>query len=282
MPANLNLTSIRTYLTYPFQDREAGNRFAIGAAFSAANFVIPFIPGIFVYGYLVKVMRRTVEEKEPGMPAWDDWGKLFWDGLRAMVIGLIYFLPAIFVSFLGFSLYMAATLILPFTMNGGENANFGLAFPLAFLFMFGGMFVGFILFFLAAVPFPAAMAHFALKDRFAAAFNFKEWWPALRRNGMGYFVAWVIFLGTLGLAYMVYTLFYFSIILCCLCAFATAIAGYYSMLVGAALFAEAYQQGTQTSSIENLPAEASASPAPQETPAETEATLKLSDSETPG
>lgn len=278
MTTNLNLTSIKSYLTFPFRDKEAGNRFAIGAALSAANFVIPLIPAIFVAGYLVKVMRRTIEEREIGMPAWEDWGKLFWDGFRIMVASWVYFLPALFVSIFGYTCYMVTLMAMSFNAGDGDS-RFFLAFPLAFMILFIGMFLGILLYILAAVPFPAATANFAVKDQFSATFRISEWLPPLRRNGMGYFVAWIILFGLFGLAYLAYMLLYMSIILCFLSFFAMAILTYYAMLVGAALFAEAYFEGIQPESAEAQMPELSTNPAPDETVVEPGRTKTLAENE---
>lgn len=280
MLANMNLTSIKTYLTFPMRDREASNRFAIGAALSAANFIIPIVPAIFVAGYLIRVMRRTLEEHEPGMPAWEDWGKLFWDGFRIMIVSWIYFLPAMLVSIFGFACYMVTMMAMSFNAGEGDSAFF-LVFPLAFMIMFLSMFLGMFLNILAAVPFPAATANFAAKDRFSAAFQFQELLKPVRRNGMGYFVAWVILMGLFGLAYLAYMLLYMSVFLCFLSTFAMAILAYYAMLVGASLFAEAYMQGSEPDSAEVTLSEAPARPESPEPSAKLNKQEKPPESELP-
>src|SRR3989344_4340165 len=60
-------------------------------------YVMPFlniITGIFATGYGLEC-ARTAAKKKFSLPEWKNFGALFFDGLTAFVIGIIYALPAI-------------------------------------------------------------------------------------------------------------------------------------------------------------------------------------------
>ncbi|RPJ40769.1 MAG: DUF4013 domain-containing protein, partial [Chloroflexi bacterium] len=68
--------------------------------------------------------------------------------------------------------------------------------------------------FLGVIPLPAALAHFVAKDHVGAAFRFREWWPLLWRNKMGYFIAWVLCGGLMGILYYGIMMLYATMVLC--------------------------------------------------------------------
>jgi len=49
-------------------------------------FLVPFL---FVYGYLVRVLRVVIAGETETAPMFEDWGELFADGLSAFVIGAV-------------------------------------------------------------------------------------------------------------------------------------------------------------------------------------------------
>lgn len=248
MSEAISTTSLRTLFKFPFQGPNWQNRFIIGAVLTLANFVVPIVPGIFVSGYLLQLMRRAIKEEELVLPDWNDWGRLAKDGLRAMLIGLVYLLPGMLVFYGGMALYFISVIGLPLLMSAaGEGHRVGVTVPLLMsMFSVGIMFfsvlVGSILILLGAIPLPVATAHFAAQDKVAAAFHLREWWPLLRVNKLGYFISWVIVAGLGGILYFALMLAYYSVVLCCLIPFLSAPMGYYLSLVGAALFGQTYRE----------------------------------------
>jgi hypothetical protein len=83
-------------------------------------------------------------------------------------------------------------------------------------------------------------------DRLSAAFHIREWWPIVMADRLGYFAAFVVVSGILGLAYWAFMILYSTVILLCLGFLVIVPAAVYAMLVGAALFGEAYRGGTDT------------------------------------
>ncbi len=245
--ATTPITSLKKLFRFPFQGPDWQNRFIIGAALTFAGFFIPIVPGIFVSGYILQVMRQAIKGEDLTLPAWDDWGRLGLDGLRLMLVSLVYLLPGAIVFYGGMALYFVSSFVLPVLMSAAEEGS-GVAFVLPLLFlasmaiMFLSMFVGSILFLLGIIPLPVAAAHFAEQDEVAAAFRLREWWPLLRVNKLGYFIAWVLVAGLAAILYLAFMLAYYTVALCCCIPFLGAPLGFYLSLVGAVLFGQTYQE----------------------------------------
>lgn len=62
----------------------------------AILFITPFllgIPYLLFIGYQIAVTRNVMNDEEQPLPEWEDWGKLFMDGLYIMIARIIYTLP---------------------------------------------------------------------------------------------------------------------------------------------------------------------------------------------
>lgn len=72
-----------------------GNKFLIGGFLS-------FIPGanVFALGYLLQYARSIREDKDLGLPDWENWGQMFQDGLRMLVVWLIFWAAPVLVGLL--------------------------------------------------------------------------------------------------------------------------------------------------------------------------------------
>jgi len=240
-------TSLKATFRFPFQSPKWQSHFIIGTALIWAGFLIPIVPGIFVYGYILRVMRGSVDRDDLVLPNWEDWGQLALDGLQGTVVQLAYLLPAIIVYFGGIALYFIGIFSVPFltstTYVGGEVASGpSLLFLGSMAIMFISMFIGSVLFLLGGIPLPMATAHFVAHNKLAAAFRVREWWSLLRVNKLGYFIAWVMVAGLMGVLYFVFMIAYYSIILCCFIPILMAPIGFYVSLVGAALFGQIYRE----------------------------------------
>ncbi len=248
------LGGLRRFFVFPFEGTDWQKRFVIGAALILVSFFIPIIPLIFVGGYVMQVMRRAIEGQDLALPAWEDWGKLGVDGLRYSVVGLVFVLPGVLVYFGGMGLYMVSAMILPVSMQmieqgRGNVAVIPLFFVVSMLILFVSIFLGMILTFVGAIPLPAALAHFVAKDQVGAAFRFREWWPLLWRNKMGYFIAWVLCGGLMGAWYLAFMLLYSTMILCILIPVLSAPLLFYLMLVWAAVFGETYRESVELTAL---------------------------------
>lgn len=242
------VASLKDLLRYPFTGPDWRNRFLIGSALILVSSFVPIVPLIFVFGYVLEVVRRTAKGEEPSLPSWHDWGKLAVDGLRALAVQLVFLLPGILIVVAGWILYMVASLAVPIVSPLGDSGALGVALFLLFGslgIMFLGMAIGSLLALLGAIPLPAALAHLALHDRVLAGLRVREWWPILRANKLGYLVAWVVVAGLWAILYAVYMVVYYTVCLCCLLPVIMAPIIFYLALIGAALFGQAYHEGAE-------------------------------------
>jgi hypothetical protein len=245
MSEGLSTVSLKRLVKFPFQDSKWASRFLVGTLLTLANYIIPILPSIFVSGYVLRVMRQTVTGKEPALPAWDDWGGMIKDGLGAMLVGLVYFFPALLVLIGGMVLYFVGTLYLPFTASTSATPEETLMLLPMFTFgsmaiMFLSMFLGTLLSLLGAVAVPVALGHFVAQGELRAAFRIRQWWRILRADKLGYFVTWVVMVGLMGMLYIGFMLAYSTLVLCCLLPILMAPLSLYILLVGSALFGQTY------------------------------------------
>jgi len=107
--------NLNELLMFPFKEENRKHLY-IGIAVSLLAFIVPIAPYIVLFGYGAQIAKQILNNESPHLVAWDDWGKLFKDGLKVFgarfIIGipiLIFVIPIVIVSF-----------IFPFMF---ENAN---------------------------------------------------------------------------------------------------------------------------------------------------------------
>jgi hypothetical protein len=247
MAEPMTTRSLKDILLFPFREPNWRGRFLIGAALVLAGYVIPILPLIFVVGYTLQIMRRVALGEDPTLLPWDEWGRFAVDGLRGMLVGLVYLLPGILVLTVGMGLYMFTSMSGPFMNQGGVSTYGGeevwvVSFLASMAIMFLSMCLGTALLTVGAVPLPVALTHFAVQDKVSAAFRPREWWPQVRANAGSYFVVWVVGVGLGTMLYFAQMLVGYSVILCCLVPFVSAAGGFYLSLVAAALFGQFYRE----------------------------------------
>ncbi len=118
----------------------------------------------FYYGYLIRVFKG---DNEP--PKLIKWWNMFVDGIKAIVIGIIYSIPLIIVGFVFFFLPLIPVLKKP--------VNY-LVHPAELMGLFSTIFIGIIIFaillFVITLFFSIGIVNFARKESFAKAFAFGE------------------------------------------------------------------------------------------------------------
>ena len=240
------ISTLKETFGFPFRSPDWQGRFLVGSALLILSFVIPFLPAIFVYGYVLGIMRQAIEGRPLTLPAWEDWGRFWTDGWRVFLVGLVFVAPGVVLLCGGTALYFAGSLSLPFLeSSSGEPTAFALTFfLLSFIIFFVSLFAGSLLAVVGTIPFPFAAAHLTAQNSLAAALRPSEWWPALRKSKVEYFIAWVMVFGLFGIVYLATILAYYSLVLCCLVPLLGAPLGFYASLVGAALFGETYRDAT--------------------------------------
>jgi hypothetical protein len=187
----------------------------LGVFFSWLLFIPAILAAALLNGYMVEIMRKVVAGNLDELPEWDDWGDLIVDGLKVIVIQIVYALPAIILGMCVFIPMLAAA-------ENAEGLSVFLGVVLSCLFILWAIVVSIVL--------PAATAVFAATDDLGAAFRFGEVFALVRDNLSTYLITFVMswvasFLGGLGG------------VVCGLGAFLTAPYGY---MVTGHLYGQAY------------------------------------------
>lgn len=149
-------------LKYPFNGEDKLRTYAIGTLLAISSIFI--IPAFFLLGYYVKVMRQTIDGTKD-IPAFEDFGKLFVDGLRFTGILVVYIVISIILL----------SGITALGVEIGAPGVFGL--------------ISLILFSLVIYIIPSAVANFAKDDSFKSAFSKKAVKDALT---LRYFIAMLL------------------------------------------------------------------------------------------
>jgi len=144
-------------IRYPLNSDDRLATLVIGGALFLLSFLI--LPIFVVQGYLVRVLRSTVEGDDAA-PSFTDWGELFVDGLKLVAVSLVYGI-AVSIPF------VVAAVVVGLGGLTGSDAGFA-AFGI----------VGVLLFLLATLVailvsylLPAAITNFAVEGRMGAAFD---------------------------------------------------------------------------------------------------------------
>jgi hypothetical protein len=141
--------------------------------------IATIILGIPLMGYMLKVLRGT----KPA-PEVDDWGTLFVDGIKYIIVAIIYAIPIIIVEVL----VMGAAWM---TMMSGDVA--------AMTGAIAGMLVGFLIILILAIIIALfeviGMVRFARTGSIGEAFNFNAILATIGKIGwVPYIIALIVFL----------------------------------------------------------------------------------------
>lgn len=194
-------------LSYPTNGDSGLVRILIGGVLGVLSILL--FPAFIVYGYMVRALAASSRgDAEP--PAFEDWGGLFVDGVKAVVVSIAYSLVP-----------MALMLLTIGMLSAGSSAGGNAGGLLAGLGVFG-LFVGVILALAIQYVLPAAFTNLGREGRLGAAFDFDTLKPVLTSGeyikavvvmfGVAFVggIAFMVFaVFTLGLGYLVAPFFYF-------------------------------------------------------------------------
>ena len=213
--------------TFVFEDDAWITKILIAAAILLVGvlfswlLLIPLILAVaLLNGYMIEVTRRVIRGQVDGLPEWDNWGDLIADGLKLLVIQIVYMLPIIVLSL---------CMIVPAAAaESSEGLSVFLSVVLGCLMMLWAI--------AATIVLPAATAIYAATDELAAAFRFGEVFALVRDNLSTYLItlvmSWVAgFVGGLG-----------SIV----CGLGTFLTSPYGTIVTGHLYGQAYVAATAT------------------------------------
>ena len=150
--------------TFVTKDERWVGKIGIGALVSLLGFLIIPIP--LLWGYMVGVARNVKDGALNPMPEWDDWGRLFKDGLAIMVAQFVYTLPFWLLSCVagaGIVGMGSLTEISEEAATAGVFGIFGLTTCLVLLFVFVLLFVS-----------PAIVIQYVRTDDFGSVFRVGE------------------------------------------------------------------------------------------------------------
>lgn len=208
--------------TYVFEDPEWVQKILIGGLFYLAGFLI--VGWFFIFGYVARVVRNVIAGQERPLPAWENLGEFFNEGIRLFGVGVVYVAPMI---------ALAMMMIFPAIVADAVDNDA--------LHALGGISAGcisclFVPLSLAMLIFlPASLLFAAVEKRFGAAFEFKRIWPFIKENVGNYLLAVVVYL-------IARFLGGFGIVLLCI---GVVFTGFWSFLITAHAFAQVYRLATQ-------------------------------------
>jgi hypothetical protein len=129
-----------------------------------------------IYGYVMRIYKGTTPA-----PELENWGGLFIDGIKLLIVGIIYAIPLIIVAFvMGFGAAGAA-------MVGGDLAAFGAMGLGLLVFIIVAIIIGLIL--------PIAYIRFSRMESFGEAFNFSAIFGHIGKIGWVDYIIALIILG---------------------------------------------------------------------------------------
>ena len=146
------------------------------------------VPVLFVYGYLVRVIRRTDVGDTDEPPVFSEWGELLVDGVVGFIISLVYFLIPTAVITIGAVLFFIPVGIAGSSVGDAGGGIIAAGGAVIALFVVA---LSVLLSIAAMYLVPAAVAAFARTGRFGAAVSPSVLRPMLtsRRYATGWAVA---------------------------------------------------------------------------------------------
>lgn len=253
MKNTTTVDQLQYLFTFPFEDEKWGSKFLIAFLFSAAGFIIPVIPWVFVAGYVARIVKVVIDEDRYHLPDWEDWGNYFMEGLRLTALGFIAMLPMFLLLGVTYILMLS-----PMFLSVAQDSAFSYDEFSPWMFTpmigaFAGMIsVGVMILFIVlfGVLFPASMCHMIAEDKFGAAFHLRAWWPVFRANIWGFVITYILLLGTSYMTMFAFQLVYMTIVLCCLIPIIFGGLQVYLGIFAGALFGQTYRVGREKSGVD--------------------------------
>jgi hypothetical protein len=151
------MTTVNEALRYPMEGDGWKKTILIGGILTIFGFLI--VPLLAVYGYVIRVIRHRLDgESQP--PEFGEWGELLIDGVKVLVIGIVYsIIPGLlFAVTVGGSIAAIATGSRGGAAAGAAGLTIGFLIALVLSLVFGYVAV-------------AALVNFAAEGRIGAAFD---------------------------------------------------------------------------------------------------------------
>lgn len=176
--------------SYISEDDQWVKKLGIGALIG----MIPIL-NFAAMGYQVQIARNVVQGEERPLPAWDEFGQIFMDGLRVVAAMMLYVLPLMLIygclagAVVAFSLSLDSGALDPAAMTGET-------FPAVIITMFS-------LSMLCLMPYslilwglyPLFFIQIARRESVKACFDFREMIALLRSQPVDYLIVLAITFG---------------------------------------------------------------------------------------
>jgi hypothetical protein len=145
--------------TYAFEDPEWIKKLLIAALI----LLIPIIGIFVVMGWMLEIIRRVIQHDPHPLPDWSDFGGYLVRGFQAWLVGLVYALPIILISFCQQGAFFALQ----------ESGDDTLMSAVAFISICVSCLI-FIYSLAMSMVLPAALGQFATTGQLGSAFRFGE------------------------------------------------------------------------------------------------------------
>ncbi len=155
---------VSTAVTFVRDDERWLGKLVIAAVLIFFSFLLIPIP--FVAGYSLAVSRNVMNGDPEPLPEWDNWGKLFMDGLYVIIAQFVYTLPFWLIACVGSIAtigFGSLSEISDEAATAGIVTTFGVAGCLVLIFWIALIFIT-----------PAIYIQYVRTDDFGACFRFGE------------------------------------------------------------------------------------------------------------
>lgn len=141
----------------------------------------------FIAGYFLRIVKSTIAGYDE-LPEFDEWGTMFIDGLKVVVVGIVYMIIPLIVIFIGIFASLSTIGSVGTLTNPAALLGFGLT-----------SLVGFILVLIFGLIAYMGIANMALYDEIGAAFRFSEIFDRISSIGWGKYILWYIVMIIIGI-----------------------------------------------------------------------------------
>lgn len=176
-------------LRHLFDDEEWITKTVIGGLLAAVP-ILNFV----VIGYELQMIRNVSKGERRPMPAWDDFGRFFTDGLQLGLARIVYGLPLLLLLAPLFFIFFLPFLVV--VISGGRDSE--ATDRLMSLVLGGTMLLGLLAFgaamayaLLIGALLPAVAANFVKRGTFAACFELRAIFSFIRANFNNYLMVWL-------------------------------------------------------------------------------------------
>ncbi len=159
----------------------------LGIIFIASIVIVPIF---LAMGYLFRIIKATLAGSDE-LPDFDEIGDMFVDGLKILVVGIVYAIPLIIIAAILSAIFGFSQ---PTAMNTGTLTGFGLfGFVTGYIiYLIVGIIIGLVEY--------MAIANMALYDgELGAAFRFSEVLERISMVGWGKYIIWYVIMVLLGI-----------------------------------------------------------------------------------